>query len=366
MGNRFVVLIAAFLFLSGCRDQAVSQSTARATVDQTGAGTAAIFIPNIPSPSLTSSPQVTQTASAQTTPSESKPTSTESAPVELAFVGDIMLGRSLAQKISQGKGDNIFESVRPLLQSADLAVGNLECAIGEGGKKAVKGYAFLAPPLSASELRNAGFDLLSLANNHSLDYGPDVFRQSLELLKDNEVQVVGAGENASQARAAVVYEIRGLRVAFLSYADVPVERGGFDTRSWTAGDSTPGIAWANDDEIVSNLQALKTKADFIVVLFHFGTEGSGTPNPRQVELSHLAVENGADLVVGSHPHLLQKEETYQGRLIFYSMGNFVFDGFSGAYNHSAILRVAVSRSRPVTYSLIPVILVNGIPILGQH
>jgi poly-gamma-glutamate synthesis protein (capsule biosynthesis protein) len=245
-------------------------------------------------------------------------------------------------------------------------VGNLECAIGEGGKPAKKGYTFLAPPLSALELINAGFDLLSLANNHSLDYGTEVFGQTQSLLKENGIQAVGAGENASQARAPVIYEIRGLRLAFLSYADVPVERGGFDTRSWTAGDATPGIAWADDGGIVSDLLTLRTRVDFIVVLFHFGIEGSDTPNPRQVELSHLAVDNGADLVVGAHPHLLQKEESYQGRWIFYSLGNFVFDGFSGAYNHSEILRVSVSRSRPVTYSLIPVLLVDGIPILGQQ
>jgi poly-gamma-glutamate capsule biosynthesis protein CapA/YwtB (metallophosphatase superfamily) len=284
----------------------------------------------------------------------------------MVFVGDIMLGRSLAQKIIQGKGDEIFESTRTVLQSADIAVGNLECAIGEGGIQSKKAYTFLAPLLSGSALKNAGFTLLSLANNHSLDYGPDVFRQTLQTLMQNGIQVVGAGENAYQAGAPFVYEIRGLRLAFLSYAEVPVERGGFNTQSWTAGKSTPGISWADDDKIVSDLQALRAHADFIVVLFHYGTEGADTPNARQVELSHLAVDNGADLVVGSHPHLLQKEETYKSRWIFYSMGNFVFDSFFGAYNHGAILRVTVSLNQPVKYTMIPVILVDGIPFLGQQ
>lgn len=163
-----------------------------------------------------------------------------------------------------------------------------------------------------------------------------------------------------------MYEIYGLRLAFLSYADVPPELDGFDAKSWTAGESTPGIAWADDDVIISDLQTWRSRADFLIVLFHFGIEGTTTPSDRQVALAHLAVDYGADLVVGSHPHLLQKEETYKGRSIFYSMGNFVFDGFSGAYNHSAILRVSLSRESPVAYTLIPVILVDGIPYLGQQ
>jgi len=277
-----------------------------------------------------------------------------------------MLGRSLAQKIAGGKGSEIFASVTQVLQSADWTIGNLECAVGEGGKPALKGYTFLAPAESAVELKNAGFGLLSLANNHILDYGIGVFRQTQRLLKENGIQTAGAGENASLAHAPAIESVAGLRIAFLAYADVPVERGGFDARSWTAGESSPGISWANDSEIAADLQALRPRADYIVVLFHYGIEGSFTPSSRQVELSHLAIDNGADLVVGSHPHLLQKEETYKGRSIFYSLGNFVFEGFLGSYNHSAILRVTISRNLSSTYTLIPVLLVDGIPILGQQ
>jgi poly-gamma-glutamate synthesis protein (capsule biosynthesis protein) len=294
------------------------------------------------------------------------PLPTEETPVHLAFVGDIMLGRTLAQRIVDGKGDSIFKSVGTVLQSADIAIGNLECAIGVGGTKAKKGYAFLAPPASATLLANAGFDLLSLANNHSFDYGPDVFGQTQELLSASGIKTVGAGRNASQAYSASIFTAHGLRIAFLSYADVPSELGGFNAKSWTAGDATPGIAWADNESIISSLHTWRSQADFLIILFHFGTEGTIRPDARQVELAHLAVDNGADLVVGSHPHLMQKEEMYNGRLIFYSMGDFVFDSFFGAYNKSDILEVTLARERPVTYSLIPVTLVEGIPFLGQQ
>jgi poly-gamma-glutamate capsule biosynthesis protein CapA/YwtB (metallophosphatase superfamily) len=366
VGKHLPAVLGILLCLSGCRNPNNLAGTLRSSTENFPFTTETVSTQGVPSPSVPVSTDTALPPAVENTPHTTKPLPTEEAPVDLAFVGDIMLGRSLAQRITDGKGDAIFYSVNTVLQSADIAVGNLECAIGTDGTKAKKGYAFLAPPLSASILGRAGFDLLSLANNHSFDYGPDVFRQTQSLLTDNGMKIVGAGDSDSQAYAAITYEIHGMRLAFLSYADVPVERGGFDARTWMAGESTPGIAWADDERIISDLQAWRPRADFLVVLFHFGIEGSVTPSDRQVALAHLAVDNGADLVVGSHPHLMQKEETYKGRLIFYSLGNFVFDGFSGSYNHSAILQVTVAREQPVTYSLLPVILVDGIPFLGQQ
>jgi poly-gamma-glutamate capsule biosynthesis protein CapA/YwtB (metallophosphatase superfamily) len=366
VGKYLPAALGRMVCLSGCRNPNNLALTLHSSTENLTFVTETGSTQGIPSPSVPGSIEPILPPTEENTPSETKPLPTEETPVDLAFVGDIMLGRSLAQRIADGKGDAIFNSVNTVLQSADIAVGNLECAIGEGGTKAKKGYAFLAPTLSASILGHAGFDLLSLANNHSFDYGPEVFRQTQQLLTDNGMKIVGAGVDDSQAYSAIVYDIHGMRLAFLSYADVPVERGGFDAKTWTAGESTPGIAWADNERIISNLQVWRSRADFLVVLFHFGIEGSVTPSDRQVELAHLAVDNGADLVVGSHPHLMQKDETYKGRLIFYSMGDFVFDGFIGSYNHSAILQVTVSRKNPVKYLLIPVFLVDGIPFLGQQ
>jgi poly-gamma-glutamate capsule biosynthesis protein CapA/YwtB (metallophosphatase superfamily) len=313
-----------------------------------------------PSPARTSAPAVPPpTATILNSPAASRE-------VSIAFVGDIMLGRTLAGRIDRGEGDTIFASVEPVLQSADLAVGNLECALGEGGVKAAKAYTFLAPPKAASLLHGAGFDLLSLANNHSLDFGPDVFRQTGELLGENGIRFVGGGANSTQAHAPVRFEIGGLRMAFLAYVDVASEYlSKFDTRSWSAGPATPGIAWADDEEIKKDLQALNGNADVVIVLFHYGTEAVVGPSPRQIQLSRLAVDYGADVIVGTHPHVVQAVEEYKDGLIFYSLGNFVFDGFEGNANQSAILWITVSGKKEITYSLMALNIVDGIPRIGE-
>jgi poly-gamma-glutamate capsule biosynthesis protein CapA/YwtB (metallophosphatase superfamily) len=288
--------------------------------------------------------------------------------VELAFVGDIMLGRSLGKRIAAGDGGTIFASVEPLLQAADLAVGNLECAIGEGGTPEPKAYTFLAPPPSAVLLRSAGFDLLSLANNHSLDYGVDVFRQTLGLLAENGVRTVGAGADDREARRPAIFDIRGLKIALLAYVEVPKEyTTQFDTRRWEAGPGKPGIAWAEDRLIRSDLEALAADPSprVTVVLFHFGIEGTDIPDSRQVQLAHLAVDSGADLVVGSHSHTIQGDEEYNRGRIFYSLGNFVFDGFEGESNRSVILWITVSASRTISARRIPLSIVDGMPRMGE-
>jgi poly-gamma-glutamate capsule biosynthesis protein CapA/YwtB (metallophosphatase superfamily) len=288
------------------------------------------------------------------------------AAVTLAFVGDIMLGRSLAARIGRDEGNSIFASVEPVVQSADLAIGNLECALGEGGTPALKAYTFLAPPQAAGLLANAGFDLMTLANNHSLDFGREVFGQTQALLSQNGIRYVGAGSEESDANAPARFEIDGVRIAFLAYADVvPEYLSKFDTRIWTAGPSIPGIAWADDGRIKRDLESLEGSADLIVVLFHFGTEGVALPDKRQVQLSRLAVDSGADLVIGTHPHVIQSVEQYDDGWIFYSLGNFVFDQFEGISNKSAILWISVTSGEKISYSLMPLVIVDGIPRIGE-
>lgn len=299
------------------------------------------------------------TPSAVFTPTDERPS------ISLAFVGDIMLGRSLAGRIARGDGGTIFASVESILQSADLAAGNLECALGEGGKKSPKAYTFRAPPEAAGVLQSAGFDLLSLANNHILDYGADVLDQTRRLFAEAGIRSVGAGSDEAQARAPAFIELYGFRLAFLAYVDVPVEYYGFDPRIWSAGPSSPGVSWAVDAKIEEDIRNADPQADFVIVLFHFGDEGIAAPNKRQTQLSRLAIDNGADVIVGSHPHVLQAAQEYNSRWIFNSLGNFVFDEFTGNANASAILWVTLSRDGGLEYSYMPVTIVDGIPLIGE-
>ncbi len=180
------------------------------------------------------------------------------------------------------------------------------------------------------------------------------------------MRVVGAGSNEIKARAPARFDAGGIRIVFLAYADVPVEYlSKFDARDWSAGPSTPGISWADDEKIKQDLQALDGNADVIIVLFHYGTEGVDIPDKRQIQLSRMAIDYGADVIVGSHPHRVQGVEQYKDGWIFYSLGNFVFDGFEGDANRSAILWITVSAEKEIGYSLMGLNLVDGMPRIGE-
>jgi poly-gamma-glutamate capsule biosynthesis protein CapA/YwtB (metallophosphatase superfamily) len=318
------------------------------------------------SPAARVLPPAAITPTAPHTPSPS-PTSapTEEPHISLAAVGDIMLARSLGDRILQNGGDGIFAAVESTLRSADLAIGNLECAIGDGGVRAPKAYTFRAPAASATLLQKAGFDLLSLANNHSLDYGGATLAGTLGLLEENGIVGIGAGNNKDAAAAPGFFSIRGVRLAFFAFVDVPKEYLGFDVRVWTAGPSSPGVAWAEPEEIRLHIQELRSRADFIIVMLHFGEEGKATPTQGQMRLARWSIDAGADIVIGSHPHILETIEQFKNGIIAYSLGNFVFDGFSGASNDSQILWLTLSPGKPVDFSTIPIRIVQGVPVPSE-
>jgi poly-gamma-glutamate capsule biosynthesis protein CapA/YwtB (metallophosphatase superfamily) len=361
--------IAVFLFIAGCAVSAMDPARADPTRTRTPWANPFLDVTPASTPAGTngdSPPTAEPSATDDPTPSPFPSGGDEPGSVTLAIVGDIMLGRSLADRIVRGDGASIFASVEPILQSADVAVGNLECALGEGGTRAPKYYTFLAPPESAAVMKDAGFDLLSLANNHSFDYGLEVFRQSLQLFDQVSIRYVGAGFNEGQARAPVIYDLHGIRVAFLAYVEVPAEFiGGFDPKVWSAGPETPGVSWAEDDKIKQDLLSLDPKVDYLVVLFHYGEESIDIPNERQVQLSQMAIDYGADLVVGAHTHVLQRSEEYQDGWIYYNLGNFVFDEFYGKLNRSAILWVTITKGAPAEHYLIPLTIVDGVPYIGE-
>jgi hypothetical protein len=164
--------------------------------------------------------------------------------VHLAAVGDIMLDRALGKAIEAGKTTYPFELVVDLLAQADIAVGNFESALGEGGQAEDKSYTFRAPSGAVDALKLAGFDLLSLANNHAMDYGAESMLSTIAAFSEKGIATVGAGVDEAAAHAPVFFEVHGLKLAFLAYVDVPVEGRGFDARQWVATEESPGVAWA--------------------------------------------------------------------------------------------------------------------------
>ena len=319
----------------------------------------------VPSVSTTTASDPTDTHMPAITPSPSSTvTPLQSGRVNLVAVGDIMLGRTVGGQVLAKGPQIVFAGVQSVLDSADVRVGNLECALTDLGTPAKKSFTLRAPPAAAKALALGKLDVVSLANNHAMDYGFQGLADAQKTLSQAGIASVGAGANLTLARAPVFIQRNGLRLAFLGYVDVPVERDGFDARTWMATDTQPGIAWANPEQIKADVAAAKLKADLVIVLLHSGIEISAymsdVTTDQRLE-AHTAIDAGAAVVIGSHPHQLQSIERYHGGLIAYSLGNFVFDDYRGIANATVILRVTLTRAGIQSYDYVPVLIEDGLP-----
>jgi poly-gamma-glutamate capsule biosynthesis protein CapA/YwtB (metallophosphatase superfamily) len=274
--------------------------------------------------------------------------------VKLTAVGDVMLARGLGEAIQSGEQALPFAAVQHLLTDADLILGNLESALGSGGRAEDKGYTFLAPVEAAGSLALAGFDVLSLANNHAMDYGPDTLIQAIALLNANGISSVGAGADANHAYAPLLLAVDDLTLAFLAFVDVPIEVQGFDTRTWQAGTDRVGVAWADPEQMRSAIKVARDKADLVVVLLHSGYEYIQAPSPPQQAAAHLAIEAGADLVIGHHAHVLQGVEFYGKGIIAYGLGNFIFE--DGGADETGLMNIWLDTGGVRSLEFVPLIL----------
>jgi poly-gamma-glutamate capsule biosynthesis protein CapA/YwtB (metallophosphatase superfamily) len=274
----------------------------------------------------------------------------------LAAVGDVMLARTVDASIAAEGPGLPFAGALSALKTADIVTANLECTAAQSGTPAAKGFTFRASPAALDALTAGGVNVVSLANNHSLDFGPSALLETEAGLDGRQIAHAGAGANAAEARAPAIVERGGLRIAFLSYVDVPVEWRGFDARSWTATASSPGVAWLDPAEVAADIARARTVADVVVVFMHFGIEDQREPSETQRAEARAAIDAGASIVIGHHPHVVQPVERWGNGLIAYSMGNFVFDGEDNPTNESAILLVDLTETGVSSYRLVPVTL----------
>ncbi len=240
-------------------------------------------------------------------------------PLTLIFAGDIMLADGPGQTIAAA-GDPLAPFAGILAQ-ADYRIANLECPVASGGQPhASKIATFRAEPQTLSVLRGR-FDAVSLANNHSGDYGHAAFLETMQHLDDAGIAYFGGGHNLAEAHRPLWIEKRGLRIAVLAYNE-------FKPRAFEAGANWPGVAWSEDDQVIADIRAAKSAgADLVIPFMHWGWEKETQPSERQRTFARKMIDEGAALVVGGHPHVIQGAETYKGKPIVYSLGNFVFDGF---------------------------------------
>lgn len=256
--------------------------------------------------------------------------------VSVAFVGDIMLDERPGKLIK--RGIDPFAPFADILHSADFRIGNLECVVATTGAARDKPYTFRAHPRVLPILKRH-FTALSLANNHSGDFGPVAFRQMLDLLDREGLLYFGGGRNLSDAHAPLLLERNGLRIALLGFNE-------FLPRSFEADFDKPGIAWSEDDQVQADIKnaRIRYRADVVITFMHWGWEHKHLASKRQHQLAHLMIDSGADAVIGGHPHVTQNIEHYKGKPIFYSLGNFVFNGFSDKDNNTGwLLRLELDK-----------------------
>ena len=260
----------------------------------------------------------------------------DQAAVSVVFAGDIMLEGAPARAMRRGQDP--FAGVAHLFKNADLRLGNLECVVATvGSVEPDKPNVFRVHPSSLRYVRRH-FDAVGLANNHSGDYGPKAFAQMLSLLKQAGLGYYGGGHDLKEAHTPLIVERQGVRIAILGYDE-------FQPRNFEADHDRPGVAWSEDEQVVRDIADARRvwKADVVIPVMHWGWE-EPVANHRQRALARLMIDAGADAVIGGHPHQLQDTETYKGKPIFYSLGNFVFEGFPDKVNNVAwVVRLELDR-----------------------
>jgi poly-gamma-glutamate capsule biosynthesis protein CapA/YwtB (metallophosphatase superfamily) len=260
--------------------------------------------------------------------------------VTLAFAGDANFQGPSAAALRDDLGP-----VVPLLERADLAMVNLETAVTTRGTPVPKGFNFRVPAGVFGSLRRSGVDVVTMANNHGVDYGQTGLRDSLDAISASRFPVVGIGADEDAAFAPHVVTVKGQRIAFLGATQV---LDASLAASWTAAAGKPGLASAKDEErLVRAVAEARGKADTVVVYLHWGQELDPCPLDRQKSLAQRLVDAGADVVVGGHAHVLLGGGYLDGAYVDYGLGNFLFPSHSGATSRSGVLTLTV-RGRAVT------------------
>jgi len=252
-------------------------------------------------------------------------------------VGDIMLAGSGAATCKRLGYDYPFAATTAELKKGDIAIGNLESPIARGGREfKTKKFRYRSAPQAAPALKNAGFSIVTLANNHIMDFGATALEETRQHLDRAGIGYTGAGASLAAARRGAIITVGGMKVAFLAYSlTQPVDFYATAARAGTA----PGI----DRYYRQDIAEARKVADYVLVSFHWGTESSATAKPYQVAAAHRAIDAGADVVIGHHPHVLQGIERYKNGVIFYSLGNFAFGTSSRASDRSVIARITMEN-----------------------
>jgi poly-gamma-glutamate synthesis protein (capsule biosynthesis protein) len=270
----------------------------------------------------------------------------------MTFGGDICFADNYeVMSYMQRKGYTLEDCIAPEwfseMKNADIAVLNNEFCISDRGKAmAGKAFTFRADPKNTALYHDLGVDLVSLANNHVFDYGEDAFCDTLDTLREYGVDYAGAGRTAEEAQSPMYYLVDGRKIAFVS-----ATRAEKYVLTPEATEDSPGVFRCYDTErLLEVIAEAKAESDYVILLVHWGREGSNSLEDVQEETAPLYLEAGADLIIGGHAHRLQGIEFIDGKAVFYNLGNFWFDNYN---IETGLVRFELSADGEETFYFLP-------------
>jgi len=268
--------------------------------------------------------------------------------ITLLFAGDVYLSNHVLNAYDKAGGIHgvLDEGIRAEIEAADVFMVNQEFPFTERGTKAAdKQYTFRLPHDRLHLMNEMGIDIVTLANNHILDFGPEGITDSISALNEAGIKYVGAGEDLEEAKKLEIVEVGGRKIGFLGTSRV------YMATSWAAGENHPGVFSTYDPALpLEEIRKADELVDYLVVYVHWGIERNTQPENYQRVMGQQYIDAGADIVIGSHPHVLQPLEYYAGKPIMYSMGNFVF---GSSIPSTELLKIEISAEDEMTVTEIP-------------
>jgi poly-gamma-glutamate synthesis protein (capsule biosynthesis protein) len=351
-----VVIVLGAIVISSRRDDGGDENASVGAPDATA---------------VTTAPAATST-SAPATETSRGPRGNGNA-VTFAFAGDVNFPEEwdtedgppptappLAEQV-RADPEHVLDAITPVLSDADLTMVNVETAItGAGEPVAGKNYHFRSPAQTFAAMKAAGVDVVNMANNHALDYGPSGLQDTFAAIDASKMPVTGLGRDANHAYAPYRTTIKGQRIAILSASDwlepalIP---------SWSATDTQAGIAFSIDrTRLLAEVAKVRPEVDTLVVFLHWGTEETWCASGEQQDLATALLGAGADIIVGSHAHRVFGAGKVGPALVAYGMGNFVYWREDGESGRSGVLRVTATGREVDDYSWVPARITNGVPV----
>ena len=258
--------------------------------------------------------------------------------LRISFTGDVLLDRGVRKEIERKGIDFLFEDVAPIFHTSDAVVINLECPITDTISPIHKKYIFRADSEWTSALSKNGVTHAALANNHSMDQGRRGLESTYYHLINSGITPLGYGKNQTSACQPTLFSKNGIEVALFNSVLLPLE-------NWVYLEDKPGVCQATIEDLCSEIRQLKKKnsACYVLVVLHWGVEYQQEPTLQQRREARQLIDAGADGIIGHHPHVIQKEEIYKNKPIFYSLGNFIFDQSTPSTTKSVIVELVFGK-----------------------